>query len=49
MYEAKGAMKAQVLVDFVIKLTIGEINALSDFKWALYMDSLSNRKRSGAK
>ena len=46
MYEARQAVKAQVLVDFVIESTMLEENMMANLKWALYVDSLSNGKRS---
>ena len=45
-FEARGLIKAQVLIDFVAELTPGP-EAYTPKQWTLFVDGSSNAKGSG--
>ncbi|RDX86627.1 hypothetical protein CR513_32022, partial [Mucuna pruriens] len=48
-YESRGHIKAQVLADYVTKMSVGSSKGEEDNGWFLSMDEASNQTGSGAK
>ncbi|RDY04615.1 hypothetical protein CR513_11640, partial [Mucuna pruriens] len=47
-YKSRGHIKAQVLIDFITKMTVRRLTIEEDNKWFLSVDGTSNQTRSGA-